>query len=138
MVPASLTAIIIGASPLFSAILAHMMLNDDRLTFRKLGSIFLGIAGVDGNGQLELGRSITGLILPSSGTVEIGDTDTTGYTPDKLLKLGLSHIPADRHRTGLILDYSVEDNLVTKEETSPKERQEAFTSMMKIALELAD
>lgn len=46
MVPASLTAIIIGASPLFSAILAHILLNDDRLSFRKLGSISLGITGV--------------------------------------------------------------------------------------------
>jgi len=46
MVPASITAIIIGASPLFSAILAHILLNDDRLSIRKLGSIFLGIAGV--------------------------------------------------------------------------------------------
>jgi drug/metabolite transporter (DMT)-like permease len=46
MVPASLTAIIIGASPLFSAILAHLLLHDDRLSYRKLGSILLGITGV--------------------------------------------------------------------------------------------
>jgi drug/metabolite transporter (DMT)-like permease len=46
MVPASLTAIIIGASPLFSAIVAHILLHDDRLDFRKLGSISLGIGGV--------------------------------------------------------------------------------------------
>jgi drug/metabolite transporter (DMT)-like permease len=46
MVPASLTAIIIGASPLFSAILAHILLQDDRMSFRKMGSILLGIAGV--------------------------------------------------------------------------------------------
>ncbi len=45
-VPASLTAIIIGAGPLFSAILAHILLQDDRLSWRKLGSISLGIAGV--------------------------------------------------------------------------------------------
>jgi drug/metabolite transporter (DMT)-like permease len=45
-VPASLTAIIIGASPLFAAVLAHLMLRDDRLDLRKLGSISLGMAGV--------------------------------------------------------------------------------------------
>jgi drug/metabolite transporter (DMT)-like permease len=45
-VPASLTAIIIGASPLFTAILAHLLLRDDRLNVRKLGSISLGMAGV--------------------------------------------------------------------------------------------
>ncbi len=46
MVPASLTAIIIGANPLFTAIVAHVLLNDDRLNVRKLGSISLGMAGV--------------------------------------------------------------------------------------------
>ncbi len=46
MVPAALTAIIIGASPLFSAILAHILLQDDRLSWKKLGSISLGMAGV--------------------------------------------------------------------------------------------
>lgn len=46
MVPASLTAIIIGANPMFSAIIAHILLKDDRLSFRKLGSISLGLAGV--------------------------------------------------------------------------------------------
>ena len=46
MVPASLTAIIIGASPLFSAIMAHILLKDDRLNFRTMGSIVVGMAGV--------------------------------------------------------------------------------------------
>lgn len=46
MVPAAITAIIIGANPLFTAILAHILLKDDRLNYRKLGSISLGIAGV--------------------------------------------------------------------------------------------
>jgi len=46
MVPASLTAIIIGAGPLFSAILAHLLLNDDRLQIRTVGAILLGIVGV--------------------------------------------------------------------------------------------
>ncbi len=46
MVPASLTAIVIGANPLFTAIVAHIILKDDRLNLRKLGSISLGIAGV--------------------------------------------------------------------------------------------
>jgi drug/metabolite transporter (DMT)-like permease len=46
LVPAAITAIIIGASPLFSAILAHLFLGDDKLTFRKMGSISLGMTGV--------------------------------------------------------------------------------------------
>ncbi len=75
----------------------------------------LGIAGVDGNGQLELGDGICGLKKVEEGHVRISEQDVTNLTPDKLMSYGLSHIPPDRHRTGLILEYSVEDNLVSKE-----------------------
>ncbi len=69
MVPASLTAIIIGASPLFSAIIAHILLQDDRLSFRKLGSISLGMAGVvviaasRGNFSWAEGKEFWGILI---------------------------------------------------------------------------
>lgn len=75
----------------------------------------LGIAGVDGNGQLELGNALTGLAEAVGGTIEVLGTDTTNKHPAMLYKLGLSHIPPDRQKTGLILDYSVQDNLAIKE-----------------------
>jgi drug/metabolite transporter (DMT)-like permease len=69
MVPASLTAIIIGASPLFSAIMAHILLHDDRLSLRSLGSISLGIAGVviiaasRGNFSWQEGKEFWGIMI---------------------------------------------------------------------------
>lgn len=85
------------------------------VSFELKGGEILGIAGVDGNGQLELGNAITGLAKVSSGSIQIGGVDTTHASVTHLYQLGLSHIPPDRHKTGLILDYSVQDNLVIKE-----------------------
>lgn len=84
------------------------------LNFSLRRGEILGIAGVDGNGQLELGRAITGMQKIDSGSVLINGEDVSGLPPDKLLAYGLSHIPPDRQKTGLILDFSVEDNLASK------------------------
>lgn len=85
------------------------------LSFEIRSGEILGIAGVDGNGQLELGNAIAGLAPVTEGTIEILGEDTTNWTTSKLHKKGVSHIPPDRHKTGLILDYPVQDNMVVKE-----------------------
>ena len=85
------------------------------LSFEVCSGEILGIAGVDGNGQLELGQALTGMKKPESGSIIVIDEDTTFFDPGKLLDAGVSHIPQDRQKTGLIMDYSVEDNLVSKE-----------------------
>ncbi|MCL5676644.1 MAG: ABC transporter ATP-binding protein, partial [Firmicutes bacterium] len=72
----------------------------------------LGIAGVDGNGQSELAEVIAGLRTPTGGRVEICGKDVTGKSPGPRLSAGLAHIPEDRHRTGLVLSFSVAENLV--------------------------
>jgi ABC-type uncharacterized transport system ATPase subunit len=72
----------------------------------------LGIAGVEGNGQTELLEAIAGLRDVTSGRVEIGGRDITGASVRERGDAGLSHIPEDRHQRGLILDYSVADNLI--------------------------
>ncbi len=89
------------------------------LSFEIKSGEILGIAGVDGNGQLELGNALTGLAKVTGGTIEVLGQDTTNWTTSRLHKLGLSHIPPDRHKTGLILDYPVQDNMVVKEISSP-------------------
>ncbi len=71
----------------------------------------LGIAGVEGNGQTELVEAIAGL-CDSRGVVVLGGRDLTGCTVRERGDAGLSHIPEDRHERGLILDYSVADNLI--------------------------
>ena len=75
------------------------------------GEIF-GIAGVEGNGQTELVEAIAGLRAPSSGTVSLGTNDVTTWPVRSRTDAGLSHIPEDRHRRGLVLDFPVADNLV--------------------------
>ncbi|WP_214881496.1 MULTISPECIES: ABC transporter ATP-binding protein [unclassified Exiguobacterium] len=72
----------------------------------------LGIAGIDGNGQTELIEAITGLKKPESGKVQLNGKDVTGQTPRKMTESGIGHIPQDRHKHGLVLDYSIRDNMV--------------------------
>ncbi len=70
------------------------------------------IAGIDGNGQTDLVHGITGLEPVKSGKVYINNVDITNLSIRKRNKAGLAHIPEDRHRYGLVLDYSLEQNLV--------------------------
>jgi ABC-type uncharacterized transport system ATPase subunit len=72
----------------------------------------LGIAGVEGNGQTELLEAIAGLRAVTSGSVLLGGRDITALGVRARGDGGLSHIPEDRHRRGLILEYSLADNLV--------------------------
>jgi simple sugar transport system ATP-binding protein len=72
----------------------------------------LGIAGVEGNGQSELIEAIAGLRKVTSGYVAIDNNDLSLSSPRDRTDAGLSHIPEDRQRRGLILDYSVSDNLI--------------------------
>jgi general nucleoside transport system ATP-binding protein len=69
------------------------------------------VAGVDGNGQRELAECIAGLRRPTAGSVAISGTPVRGVVRDPAL---LGFIPEDRHRTGLILDFDVAENLVLK------------------------
>ena len=72
----------------------------------------LGIAGVAGNGQDELVEAIVGLRSVSGGTVSLGGDNITGLSTRKLHQLNVAYVPADRHRFGLILSFSIQDNLV--------------------------
>ncbi|MDR7072205.1 ABC transporter ATP-binding protein [Fictibacillus barbaricus] len=72
----------------------------------------VGIAGVDGNGQSELLEAITGLRKISEGSIHLRDSDITNKTPRNVTRTGLAHIPQDRHKHGLVLDFSVGENMV--------------------------
>lgn len=74
----------------------------------------LGVAGVEGNGQNELVEAITGLKPVESGKIFLKGIDITDMPVRNRIQSGISHIPEDRHKHGLILDYSVEDNMVLK------------------------
>jgi general nucleoside transport system ATP-binding protein len=72
----------------------------------------LGIAGVQGNGQTELVQAITGLRSSLAGTITIDGVDVTGDAPRRISELGVSHVPEDRQRDGLVTTYPLTDNAV--------------------------
>ena len=72
----------------------------------------LGIAGVQGNGQTELAEALTGLRPIESGRFTLDGKDLTGKTPRLITESGLANIPEDRQRHGLVLSYSITDNMV--------------------------
>jgi len=82
------------------------------VSFRVAPGEILGIAGVEGNGQTELLEAIAGIRDVTSGEIILGATDITDRSVHERGEAGLSHIPEDRHRRGLILDYSIADNLI--------------------------
>lgn len=72
----------------------------------------VGVAGVDGNGQSELIEAITGLRKIESGKVTLKGKDITNHSPREIIDSGMNTIPEDRQKHGLILDYSIADNLI--------------------------
>ncbi|MGE8079092.1 ABC transporter ATP-binding protein [Peribacillus loiseleuriae] len=72
----------------------------------------VGIAGIDGNGQTELIEAITGLKKTISGSIKINGKEIQNLKPRKISESGVGHIPEDRHKHGLVLDYSIGENIV--------------------------
>jgi ABC-type uncharacterized transport system ATPase subunit len=79
----------------------------------------VALAGVDGNGQLELVQAIAGLRAPESGRVEIDGQDVTGAGVRGTTDAGVAHIPEDRQLLGLVLDFTLAENLALREYRSP-------------------
>ncbi|MFI3209852.1 MAG: ABC transporter ATP-binding protein [Peptostreptococcaceae bacterium] len=77
----------------------------------KAGEI-LGIAGIDGNGQSELVEVLTGLRKGVSGSITINDEEIFNKKPRSIFKKGIKNIPEDRHKRGLVLDFTVAENIV--------------------------
>jgi ABC-type uncharacterized transport system ATPase subunit len=76
----------------------------------KSGEI-VGIAGVDGNGQSELIEAITGLRKSKNGTIKLNGKEIQNQNPRKISEAGVGHIPEDRHKHGLVLDFSIGENI---------------------------
>ncbi|MGE5583715.1 MAG: ABC transporter ATP-binding protein [Bacillota bacterium] len=74
----------------------------------------VGVAGVEGNGQAELVEALTGLRKTESGKIYLKGVNITGMSIRNRIRSGISCIPEDRHKHGLVLDFTVEDNLVLK------------------------
>jgi simple sugar transport system ATP-binding protein len=83
------------------------------------GGEVVAIAGVDGNGQLELVQAIAGVVVPESGRVSIAGEDVTGEGVRETTEAGVAHIPEDRQLCGLVLDFTLAENLALREYRQP-------------------
>lgn len=86
------------------------IVNDVSFNVRK-GEI-VTLAGIDGNGQQEVIYGITGIKKTQGGTVLLNKKDISAFSTREKIKAGLSHIPEDRQRHGLVLDYSISENAI--------------------------
>ena len=82
------------------------------VSFSVRAGEILGIAGVQGNGQTELAEALTGLRHIESGHFTLAGNDLTNKAPRLVTEAGLANIPEDRQRHGLVLSYSITDNMV--------------------------
>ncbi|MFZ5827393.1 MAG: ABC transporter ATP-binding protein [Bacillota bacterium] len=102
--------------------IAHLSAKNDRgllalkdVSFTVRAGEIVGIAGVDGNGQSELIACVTGLRRPAGGVVKVNGQNVTAATPKQVRDAGVGHIPEDRHRRGLVLDFSISENVALGE-----------------------
>jgi general nucleoside transport system ATP-binding protein len=98
--------------------LREVSVNDDRglpavrdVSFDVHASEIVGLAGVEGNGQSELIEAITGLRAADGGEIVVGGRTITHPTARKMLDAGVGHIPEDRQRRGLVLEFSIAENI---------------------------
>lgn len=92
----------------------------DRVSLSVRAGEIVGIAGVAGNGQSELLETIAGIRRATGGTIRIAGSDIGDLDPSEIRALGLGHIPEDRHRMGLVLDFAAEENVVLGHQDDPR------------------
>lgn len=90
------------------------------VSFKIRAGEIVCLAGVDGNGQSELVYAVTGIEKPAAGSISLQGQDITSASIRQRSRLGISHIPEDRHKFGLILDYNLADNLVLQRYWEPR------------------
>jgi simple sugar transport system ATP-binding protein len=91
----------------------------------KAGEIVV-VAGIEGNGQTQLAEVITGLKQAKSGSVTLDGKEITQLTIRQKTLSGISHIPEDRHKFGLVLDFNLAENLVLQSYFEPRFQQHGF------------
>ena len=105
-----------------------LRVDDDRnlpavrgVSFDVRAGEIVGIAGVEGNGQSELIEAITGLRRPKDGDVLVAGRVVSHHTPRAMLDVGVGHIPEDRQRRGLVLEFSIAENIALHDYRYPPE-----------------
>jgi simple sugar transport system ATP-binding protein len=97
------------------------------------GGEIVALAGVDGNGQQELVDAIAGLAVPESGAIAVDGTEVAGRGVRAATDAGVAHIAEDRHRRGLVLPFTLAENLALREYRSPELSRRGLLQVRKIA-----
>jgi general nucleoside transport system ATP-binding protein len=103
------------------------------VSFQVRAGEILGIAGVDGNGQTELIDAITGLRRSSEGRVSVIGRDLTHGSAHAFLQNGVGHIPEDRQRRGLVLEFTLAENIVLHDYAKPPFASRGFLHLGQLA-----
>ncbi|MFN8109237.1 MAG: ABC transporter ATP-binding protein [Thermoleophilia bacterium] len=111
-------------APLLSV--RDLVVRDDRdleavrgVSFDVHAGEIVAIAGVDGNGQAELIDAVTGLRTPVSGSITVKDRQLAKASPHQCLEAGVGHIPTDRQHRGLVMDFSLAENVALHDFAKP-------------------
>jgi simple sugar transport system ATP-binding protein len=119
---------------------ADLMVKDERgldavkdVSFDVCGGEVVAIAGVSGNGQTELVEAITGLRKIESGTIALKDMDLTKASARRTIEAGVSHVPEDRHRRGLVLEFDLAENMILGDHRRPPFTQRGIMQPAAIA-----
>jgi general nucleoside transport system ATP-binding protein len=99
------------------------------VSFEVRGGEIVGLAGVDANGQSELIDAIAGLRHPASGRIIVDGHDLTHATAKESLDAGVGHIPEDRHRRGLVLPFTLTENIALHGYRSPPNSRRGFLDL---------
>ena len=96
------------------------------VSFQVRAGEIVCLAGIEGNGQTEFVSALTGLDTMSEGRIVLDGQDITHYSIRERSRAGISHIPEDRHKHGLVLDYTLENNIVLQRYWEPAFQKNGF------------
>ena len=123
---ASPAEVILEVSNLTVPSRAHKNNAVKNVSFNVRAGEIICLAGIEGNGQAEFIYALTGLEKPSAGRIALCGTEITRASIRARSKLGMSHIPEDRHKYGLVLDFTLEENLVLQRYWQPTFQRRGF------------
>jgi simple sugar transport system ATP-binding protein len=103
------------------------------LSLMVRGGEIVALAGVDGNGQHELVEAIAGLRDAESGEIKVGGTEVCGHGVRATCDAGVAHIAEDRHRRGLVLPFTLAENLALREYRSPELSRRGWLQVRRMA-----
>jgi len=109
--PATLGEVVLQVRDLYVADQRDQM-TVNGLSFEVRAGEIVGVAGVQGNGQTELVEMLTGMRPAASGTIELSGEDVTHEHPRGIHRRGVAHIPEDRQRSGLVMNFTITENMV--------------------------